>query len=197
LLKERVSAAAERIGLNKIGSPVFYNSPFGIRFEIGVGSPYSFLRVPNGKYVSSALQRAYIIYRKIPGRFDTLLWTLYPNGDKNEKKLLSRFCKIAGLHKPQERYQVMLTLYDEPDEHFEAVQCYWDILSHPVNIKKLLEAIIRADIGGFRELAASVYLFNTDLNVLYHLYDDRGLDVAAESRDLRALLYNECGDWIL
>jgi hypothetical protein len=197
LLKERVSAAAERIGLNKIGPPVFNNTPFGIRFEIGAGSPYSFLRVPNGKYIGEALQRAYTIYRMIPGRFDTLLWTLYPNGDKNEKKLLSRFCAIAGLNKPQERYQVMLTLDEEPDERFEAVQCYWDILSHPVNIKKLLEAVIRADIGGFRELASSVYLFNTDLYVLYHLYDDRGLDVAAESRDLPALLYKKCGDWVL
>lgn len=197
MLKERVTAAAECIGLNKIWPPVFYNSPFAIRFEIGEGSPYFFKRVPSGKYVRAALQRAYAIYGKVPGSFDTLLWTIYPNGEKHEKKLLSRFCVMTGLPEPEERYQAVLFLDEEPDEPLEAVQCYWDIRVNAVNIKKLLEAVIRADIGGFCELASSVYLFNTDINILFYLYDDRGLDVAAESRDLLAPLYNDCGDWIL
>jgi hypothetical protein len=132
----------------------------------------------------------------VPGSFDTLLWTVYSNGMKNEKRLLSRFCAITGLPEPEERHQVLLPL-DEPDGPSEDVQFYWDIRAHAACIKKLLMAVIRADIGGFRELASSVYLFNTGLNVLFHLYDDRGLDVAAESRDLLAPLYKNCGDWIL
>lgn len=62
MLKEKVDVTATKLGLDKIEPPIFYNCPVGIRFEIGVGSPYLFLTMPSKKYVRTALQRAYTIY---------------------------------------------------------------------------------------------------------------------------------------
>ena len=74
MLKEKVTVTANRLGLNKIEPPIFYNFTIGIRFEIGVGSPYCFFTMLSKEYVRAALQRAYTVYQNAPSIFDTLLW---------------------------------------------------------------------------------------------------------------------------
>ncbi|UWG95932.1 DUF3885 domain-containing protein [Dehalobacter sp. DCM] len=197
MLKEKVDVTATKLGLDKIEPPIFYNCPVGIRFEIGVGSPYLFLTMPSKKYVRTALQRAYTIYQNTPSSFDTLLWILYPDREKSEKKLLHYFGRITGLPLPQERFSTTLPQDDSRDEPEEELRCYWDLKKHDIKAKKLLEEIIKADIGGFCELVSSIFLLDTNLNILFHLYDDRGLDVVAEYRDTIAHLYYKFGDWVL
>lgn len=45
-------------------------------------------------------------------------------------------------------------------------------------------------------LCVSVYLTRAG-PFLYHLYDDRGLDILGGSRELLLLLYHQFNDWIL
>lgn len=197
MLIERAATTTERLGLSKIEPPIFYNCPVGIRFEIGVGSPYCYFTKLNKEYVKAALQKAYTIYQNVPGAFDTLLWVIYPDGEKTVQKLLDRFCTITGLPLPQERRLETLPPDDSQDEPVEEVWCYWDLQTHKAKIEKLFEEIIKADIGGLRDLTSSIFLLDTNLNVLFYLYDDRGLDIVVESRDTITPLYKEFGDWIL
>lgn len=196
MLKERAVAAAGRIGMDNIALPIIYNCLVAIRFEIGVGEPYRYCRL-NNDYVRAALQRAYTIYQNAPGTFDTLLWIIHPYGKNTEEKLLDRFCRIISLPLPQERYSETLPPNEERDDPVEEVRCYWDLQVHTANIEKLFKEIVKADFGGFRELTSSVFLFDTDLNLLFYLYDDRGLDVAAASRETIAPLYRSFCKWIL
>lgn len=199
MLKERAEATAKRIGLSKIDSPVYGNCLVGIRFEIGEGDPFSCykFRILNKKYFREAVHRAYTIYQNTPGTFDTLLWIIYPYGENTEEKLLDRFCEITSLPPPQERHSEIVPLEDDPDALLEEVRCYWDIQAHPANIELLFKEIVKTDFGGFRELEYWVYFLDTKLNVLLNLYDDRGLDVAAESHDALAPLNEKYGDWIM
>lgn len=199
MLRDRVAASVKRIGLNKLEGPIFYNCPVAIRFEIGNPNGEYRKGKPNDSYVRPALQRVSAVYQNVRCTFDTLLWTtFYPYGDEmTEKKLLGWFCEITKLPLPQEQYSEVTAPDNEQEWPEKKVWYYWDIKSYSANIERLFEEILKADLGGFREVTSSVFLLDTDLNVLFYLYDDRGLDVAAESYDTIAPLYKKYGDWIL
>ena len=57
--------------------------------------------------------------------------------------------------------------------------------------------IIKADLGGISALASSVYFANTEDVYLYHVYDDRGADLVAESKELLRPIYHNFYPWIL
>ncbi len=126
-----------------------------------------------------------------------LLWIIYPYGDNTEKKLLGRFCELTRLPPPQERYSEIVPLEDDPDALLKEVRCYWDLQAYPANIELLFKEIVKADFGGFRDLEFFVYLLDTKLNMLLNLYDDRGLDIAAESHDMITPFREKCGNWIM
>lgn len=198
MLIERVASTTERLGLNRIDSPVFGSCPVGIRFEIGTGDPFFCyrLRLLSKKYFRRALHRAYTIYQNASGTFDTLLWIIYPDGQVTEEKLFNRFYEITNLPPPQER-NIEIVPLDQDGELLDEVRLYWDLQEHPANVERLFDEILRTDFKGFRELQYWVYLIDTKLDVLFNLYDDRGLDVAAASRETIAPLYSKFNDWIL
>jgi len=62
---------------------------------------------------------------------------------------------------------------------------------------KLLKEIIKADIGGCGALASSVYFLDKTNFVLFHLYDDRGLDLVAADKELLRPIFEHFNNWIL
>ncbi|MEG1584520.1 MAG: DUF3885 domain-containing protein [Anaerovorax sp.] len=46
-------------------------------------------------------------------------------------------------------------------------------------------------------MASSVYFANTDALYLYHVYDDRGADLVAESKEMLRPAYHNFNQWIL
>lgn len=197
MLKERVSLSVGKIGMKRLQNPIFYNSPIGIRFEISDpwGEVYCNDKL-NPKYVQTAYEKVFTIYQNTPCKFDTLLWTIHPDEyNDNSINLLKNFMKITELSLPQEEYSEMEYLDD--DEQIKKIYYYWDLRANFININKLLEEIIKADFGGFEELVSSVFLFDTKLNVLFHFYDDRGLDIVSEKGEAIYSLYKNYNEWIL
>ena len=64
-------------------------------------------------------------------------------------------------------------------------------------IDKLLLEIIKGDIGGFSCLCSNVYFLNAKCAILYHLYDDRGVDIVANDKYSLLPLYQKYNEWIL
>ncbi|WP_153047837.1 DUF3885 domain-containing protein, partial [Streptococcus suis] len=62
------------------------------------------------------------------------------------------------------------------------------------DLKALLWEIIRADQGGFNYLSASLIFLSSQDKVLYHCYDDRGVDIAVVDDDKRRQLFVDCQD---
>ena len=46
-------------------------------------------------------------------------------------------------------------------------------------------------------MTSAIYLFDTNRHIIFHLYDDRGLDVAAIDRETLLPLYYKYNSWIL
>ncbi len=182
----------QKIGNERLQLPIFYNSPIGLRFEIGDPD----ISTSNPTYFRAAYLRASYIYHQID-TFDTLLWVLYRSDDteSDTQTLCHRFCEIAHLPMPAEIYTQDTTTDD--GEPLTRIFLFWDMKKTSPNIDKLLQAIIQTDFRGFPELSSAVFFLNTTDHILYHLYDDRGLDVMAEKKETLYPLYQQCQNWLL
>lgn len=192
MLLERATITCQKIGNERLQLPIFYESPIALRFEIGDIS----LSTASSVYFRAAyLRAAYIYHQTAP--FDTLLWILYHSADTETdvQTLCQQFCEIAHLPMPAEIYtQETIDMDNEP---FTRIFLFWDMETTPPNIDKLLQAIIHTDFHGFRELSSAVFFLNTTDHILYHLYDDRGLDVVAETKESILPLYQQFQNWLL
>ena len=198
MLAEQFQKVITGLGMERLEHPLFYRAPVGIRFEIGGEEPIYLDRSAaslktDPAYVQGALGRASAVYQKLPAVPDLLRIDGYP-GEESTESLLTVIRKRGGLPAPTE--QIATTEMDEDGDAYAQVQFYWDLSEIAFQPEQLLREIILGDIGGWNGFVSSVYLTGPG-PFLYHLYDDRGLDVLGGSRELLFPLYHQFHDWIL
>lgn len=200
MLLERTILTLKKMGNERLQLPIFYESPVSLRFETGDPTLDIFLEENhlNLRYLKSAQWRVSFLYEKI-APFDTLLWVLYrtPDLDTDVDEIIEKFCRLAHLPAPAEVYrQEVMTAAEEP---MTRILLFWDMEQTPPRITPLLEAIMSCDFKGlgFRELSSAVFFFDTTRHLLFHPYDDRGADVAAEKPEEIRFLYEDCQNWLL
>lgn len=178
-----------------------YNVPGGIRFEIGTGDSVYLDqtgeedRMVNPSYVSQAFGRAEAIFKKLPYPPNLLRIDGHPDGNQVKEEILT-VCRASGLPDPHEQV-LEEVLLEDGEASFLRIQMYWDLERIPAVSDRLMKEIIMADIGGYSGFASSVYFADTRHRVLFHLYDDRGADLAAADKELIRPLYEKFQSWIL
>lgn len=196
MLSDRFQNVITELGMAALEHPLFYHGPVGIRFAIGGGEPVYLdtePRTPNPAYVNGALKRARTIYEKLPEPPDLLRIDGCPD-EEDADTLISTICRRAGLPAPHQQKIEAAALPDQPP--FRQLQLYWDLSELKFCPESLLREIILGDIGGWPGFVSSVYLAGPG-PILYHLYDDRGLDVLGGTRELLLPLYHRFHSWIL
>lgn len=198
MLAEHFETMLHSLGMERLEHPLFYHAPVAIRFEIGGDEPVYLGEntgqlTPNPVYVQNGLERAVTIYRSIPEPPDILRIDGYPEEEPTEV-LLTVIRQRTGLPAPHE--QITAMEINEDGDTYSQVQFYWDLRKISFQSEQLLREIILGDIGGWNGFVSSVYLTGPG-PFLYHLYDDRGLDVLGGSRELLLPLYRQFHDWVL
>lgn len=200
MLLERTLLTLKKIGNERLQLPLFYESPVSLRFEIGDPAQETYL--PAGGIDPLYLRRAqwrtsYLFSQTAP--FDTLLWVLYRTTETETpvEQLVSRFCALCRLPAPAEVYEQETT--DADGDPLLRVFLLWDLEQTPADANALLHAILTADLrtDGFRELTSAVFFLDTTHHLLFHLYDDRGADILAASKDTLRPLYTSCQNRLL
>jgi len=186
------------IGMARLEHPILYHAPIGIRFEIGDEEDgiYTKRGKANPVYVEKAFHRAKEIFDSLPA-FDLLRFDIYTE-DRTEwppRPLDLEDLSNIGLPQPKEKRTDIF--HDDEGEDFEIEVLYWDLSYQKIDFDKLLTEIIKADIGGFNELASAIYFVNTKEKIMYHLYDDRGLDVVAGTVETLQPYYENYNAWLL
>lgn len=182
------------IGLNGLEQPIFYHAPVGIRFEIGgeedVYVTKGMMRKlqPNPKYVNEACERALTIFNSLPQSNWVLRVDVY---DKRDTDMVNKKLRLGT---PKETVKKKYFYEEDEITHYEL---YWDLNEIDWSVERIIKEIVLADIGGWNSLASAVFLLHTKEHILYHLYDDRGLDVVAKNKEALRSLYEKYGDWIL
>jgi hypothetical protein len=193
LLEEQMKTELKLLGLEEIVHPIFYNSPVGIRFEIGCGEVYDNSDDVRSKYINAALNRTLQLFKNALPTAKLLMWEIYPQKD-DEQLFLREFENKTSLSIPQEKTEANVVVDGEVTKR---VRFYWDIEKQDVPIERLFKEIILGDLGGFPALVSSVYLFDFDCHVMFHLYDDRGLDIVSKDKETLVPSYKQYSSWIL
>lgn len=199
-LSDEFMRIIRKIGLDDLARPVFYDSPIGIRFEISGNQSFyldngnSDEAETNPEFLSAALSRVKVIYQSMPQKADILRIDLYPDEENDLKKLVEHICDLIGVPQPHEQ---ILYNYKNDDEIIPQLQLYWDLSIITFSEEKLFSEIIKADIDGCAALSSSVYLVNRKNEILFYLYDSRGLDVVASDKEVLRPMYKTLQNWIL
>ena len=181
----------KNMGIQSVYGPIFYQAKYGLRFEMGVGDPTDerFRIIPT--YFEEAIHRALSIYQATEP-YDILRINVWLDSE-NEAEIPNYFTSL-GLPECDESY--IETHYSDGDE-YQIKACYWDLRKLTFNLKKLFRDIVYTDFEEPHFLASNVFFLNTKAEILYHLYDDRGLDVVATDKMTLQPIYQSYHTWLL
>lgn len=200
-LSDDFSKMVREIGMNELKHPIFYNSPVGIRFEIGGGESVYLMGessenyIANPAYISAAFDRAKAIYTNLPHKPNILRIDGYPE-ESSVQKVIQRICEAGNFPLPHEQV-VKPFKWDEDDDTVSQLQLYWDLERISFTPDRLLQEIIKADIGGYNGFVSNVYFVDTHNCILFHLYDDRGADLVTDDKEFLRPIYERFNSWIL
>ena len=177
-------------------APLFYKTAVGIRFEIGAPDIPSH----DPRYLKFVYMRSQILFNQVFSKNESMF--LVVNSTELKDKLSQTSEGIDVFRK----YLTNKNRFEEV-KHIELPHVYGDenLTTHryfllckvsDVDYKGLLTAIGNNDLGVEPKVKEEVFFINTENHVIFHLYDDRGLDIVAEEKQVLRGLYHRYNDWI-
>lgn len=198
-LYESFKKVITSLEMEELTHPIFYNSPIGIRFNIGDNGNEIYIDKSgeepsvNPNYVTACLERSLMIYHSLKSEPDLLAIEGYLYENESVEDFISSVVSATDLPQPNE---IKSELTHDDKAEFIHVFLLWNL--NDFNPNKLLEEIIKADLGsGNFFLTLSVYFVCAKDNVLFHLYDDRGADLVTDKKEKIQHIYYELNDLIL
>ncbi len=181
--------------------PLFYNWDCGLRFELG--NPHIRIykdqnrAIINYSYFNEALQRAKKLFEASFKPEDKVfcLFQKYSRGKQKIKKrdycyrYIKNFDKIESFNTTD---VFDLDDIDYKSEHYHRI-VFHTTVKH-IDYVNILNRSIFYDFGG---KALDNYFINRNQNIIFHLYDDRGLDMIAKDKHILQKIYLQYGDWLL
>lgn len=185
----------------KLESPLFYNARIGIRFELGV--PYRGIEHPN--YFSNVLIRSTMLFEEMFSEKDELIVVV-----KSYKSVPPYICFNEG-EKVFPKYLKEKRLKDEIncediEKHFDEDKgdltgiSYQYILKckrDNIDYKGILKAKSHQDFAKSPYISDGVFFINSNKNVIFYMYDDRGVDIVSNAKESLLGIYKKYNTWIL
>lgn len=185
----------------ELKSPLFYNAPVGIRFEAGGD-----INVPE-KRVQQIIHRAVTLFNAVNQDNDEIYFVLFMDSwdehpvatfENEVSKVFATF--INGVDVKQVCKKELEYRYKDTDEDDDTVTIRYSakLKVKDLNIDNLISAVASRTIGNeVSNIVGDIFLVNATTNVIFYLYDDRGLDIVAKNKELLKSIYEQYNDWIL
>lgn len=179
-------------------SPLFYDTEYSIRFEIGDPNIECF----TDEYFTHALERALTLWLDLFGDNEVVkvIVDSYVPVISRDKYDLTEYTKIAEYFIdtfPLVYSMIIPNRYDEDDEDGVLFRQVYMGNIKDLDIYDLLLRKLRCDTSLQPKFEEDIFFVSKDNSIVYFLYDDRGLDVASHSIENLRLLYNSRNRWIL
>lgn len=185
----------------RLRKPLYYSWDFGVRFDLQVGE------TDTDEYFQEVIRRASTIFQTVFDNSDNVFLVFMDYKYKRRKIRFSNFSfkQIDNLQKNEISYSKEFRLY-EPDDKFDIrniaiIKLTADRLKH----KEILTAIghtdfpprqPRLDQNGFLT-GKEIYFVNNSKKLIFHMYDDRGLDIISADKETLRPICKKHNDWIL
>ncbi|MBD8006055.1 DUF3885 domain-containing protein [Bacillus norwichensis] len=185
----------------ELKSPLFYNSPIAIRFDLGGDF---FLEKEK---VEKVLYRSLTLFNTLNNNMDDIyVVTFVDCWDENpissvEEGLIKAINKVIKtdteykINKKEQEYR-----YKDDDDDEETVTfCYWTkIKVINLDVEELLRRKVYSAISEEEyKSIGDLFIINSSNNTIYHLYDERGLDIVSQKKETIMNLYKKFNKWIL
>ncbi|HEM2779512.1 TPA: DUF3885 domain-containing protein [Streptococcus suis] len=177
-----------QFGEHQLVGPFFYATPLALKFEIGPAEEAETL--PKKVYLDRAYARAVELLEQASSAYDYVILSLLRQEDRDIDTYLWHFSSKFNFDKVPE--PELIEVEDWTGEVLVFERYLFPVADQ--DLKALLREIIKADHGGFNYLSASVCFLSSKEKVLYHCYDDRGVDIAVVDDDKRRQLFTDCHD---
>ncbi len=188
-------AIADIFGSNALGHALFYHHPHGLRFELSESGDPS--------YIHMFLQADRKAERIIDFLFTDannlhVAIGFYSYGDGSFLSSLSTFRSIAscGLKIPKSchAWRNLGRVDDEEDRRWRTAIAF-EIDRN--SISQFLWGALARDLSIQPRLTCDVYLFDLELGILAHPYDDRGMDVIGNNLGVLRSAYAKFDRYLL
>ncbi len=197
-LYEAFQNVISSLGMTELTHPIFYHAPICIRFHIGENGAEVYRKQSghgssvNPDYVKACLNRSIKIYDSLRTPPDLLVIEGYLYEDETTEDFISSVISATDLPQPNE----MKSEICHDEDALVHVFLFWKLNDFQPN--KVLKEIIQADLGsGNYFLTSSVYFVSINDAVLFHLYDDRGADLAAGKKETIQYIYQNLNAWVV
>ena len=168
-----------------LGGGLFYRWPVGIRFELGL---YAFH------------ERAPKLYEIIFAPED--ICVVVSQNWPEESSLHPRYVRVFSLPGAFDSQRPLglqsLEMTTEEGGEQETFSLQWAQLpARSFGYSSILEGVANADHAQTPSISGRVYFLNPAKAMVVHMYDDRGLDIIAASREPLIPIYRNFNDWVL
>jgi hypothetical protein len=181
--------------------PLFYNWRFGLRFDLQFGESNT------DEYFKEVTRRACTIFQTVFDSSDEVFLIFMDYKYKRRKIRFSNFTfkQIASLKKIEPEYSKATSIYD-PNDRFDVRNiAIIKLIGERINHKNILSAIGHSDfpprqpsLDHNRPLSnKEIYFVNINKKLIFHMYDDRGLDLISADKETLKPIYKKHKDWLL
>ncbi|MCL4933763.1 DUF3885 domain-containing protein [Streptococcus suis] len=177
-----------QFGEHQLVGPFFYATPLALKFEVGPAEEAETL--PKKVYLDRAYARAVELLEQASSAYDYVILSLLRQEDGDIDTYLWHFTSKFNFNKCPE--PELIEVEDWTGEVLVFERYLFPIADQ--DLKDLLWEIIKVDHGGFNYLSSSVLFLSSKDKVIYHCYDDRGVDIAVVDDDKRRQLFTDCHD---
>ena len=180
----------------EIKMPLFYNWNLGLRFDLQkeFTNPVD---TDNSEYFQEVYHRAKKLFEFCFDQESEIYLIVYNYKWRKQRIRKSNpiFKLISKKIDLELKFDKISTRY-EPNEKWNRLILREKVKN--INSDKLIIGLCNTDFPMLKpSISAEVYLINIDKKLIFHIYDDRGLDILATDKETLRELYNQFDYWIL
>ena len=188
----------------KLQKPLFYNWQNGLRFEVGLESMPTMKdrekNIINLEYFEKALDRAVELFKYSFDNDDEIIIVCQRYSSNRQRIRKKNFCLTAIENITSKKIESfkLRNLYEDDyetkKEHWHRIAVHLKVSE--INYCLILNKLIYLDFGGYGQ-TPEIYFINKTKNLIFNLYDDRGLDIIATEKLTLENTYQKFNNWIL
>jgi hypothetical protein len=173
----------------------------GIRFELGV--PYRNVKDPI--YFETVNKRAETLFESVFSENDEFYLVRMTYEPQPPYEIINPGVNVFATYVDTEIAKQVVCFEEKPDYDEETNQLSGYSKSYSLlcslkhlDYKGILKAIGYADFPSMGSyISDGIYFIHTNKNIVFYMYDDRGLDIVAVRTEELMKLYEEFNEWIL
>lgn len=185
----------------RLRKPLFYSWNSGLRFDLQVGD------TDTDEYFEEVTRRASTIFETAFDNTDEVFLLFMDYKHKRRKIRFSNFIfkQIDKLQKDEISYSKVYRLYESDNKFDRRNIAIIKLAADRINYRNILRAIGHTDFpprqpaldknGGLT--GKEIYFVHIEKKLIFHMYDDRGLDLIAADKETLRPIYKKHNDWIL